>query len=104
MTFSLADDSNSGYEDLLGVAFHVAQSAAPANLAVVQVTKNSLTSKAASGQFLSTEPAWAKVRANGISDEARLCDPDCDDPGFTIEGTKGGPGTVNEPYDVGKNQ
>uniref|UniRef100_A0A383WE23 DUF11 domain-containing protein n=1 Tax=Tetradesmus obliquus TaxID=3088 RepID=A0A383WE23_TETOB len=97
MTFSVAAASNSGTEDLRGVVFDVTLPAGGlAGLTVGNVTKQPLTAAAAAGQKLSTAAIFKQVNINKIGDNQGMVDP-----GFTIAGTSGGQGQVNEPYDVG---
>ncbi|WIA21222.1 hypothetical protein OEZ85_000465 [Tetradesmus obliquus] len=97
MTFSVAAASNSGTEDLRGVVFDVTLPAGGlAGLTVGDVTKQPLTAAAAAGQKLSTAAIFKQVNINKIGDNQGMVDP-----GFTIAGTSGGQGQVNEPYDVG---
>ena len=98
MTFSVAAASNSGTEDLRGVVFDVTLPAGGLDgLTVGDVTKQPLTAAAAAGQKLSTAAIFKQVNINKIGDNQGMVDP-----GFTIAGTSGGQGQVNEPYDVGE--
>lgn len=85
VTLSLDPSSNSGTEDIIGVAFDIQNDAIPSNLQVLNIQRSS------SNGTLSTYSPTSVIGANLVSDANGFLNP-----GFSTSG-----GGSDEPYDIG---
>lgn len=104
---SLASASNSGTEDIIGIAFDIQNDAVQTGLTIVNITRTTTA-----GSLSTFTPVFQiaanRIIGNGGGPAVTCAAPGCFSMGFSIEGAKDpnataelSPGYVDKPYDIG---